>query len=142
MTDTSSSFSPAALYQPIENYAVIGDLHTVALVGINGSIDWYCDQQVHLGLASPIPLQRDEQNGVQARFTLHAGQNAHFLLESTSESSWTPHLLTDEVYQQAFQETARYWRGWIAQCQYRDLSANHAARMERGKAELRSIVWQ
>ncbi len=29
-------------YVPIENYAVIGDLHTVALVGKNGSIDWCC----------------------------------------------------------------------------------------------------
>lgn len=29
-------------YQPIENYGVIGDLNTVALVGINGSIDFLC----------------------------------------------------------------------------------------------------
>ncbi|MBI4659376.1 MAG: hypothetical protein HY735_11095 [Verrucomicrobia bacterium] len=29
-------------YQPIENYGIIGDMHTVALVGINGSIDWFC----------------------------------------------------------------------------------------------------
>ncbi len=29
-------------YQPIESYGIIGDLHTVALVGINGSIDWLC----------------------------------------------------------------------------------------------------
>jgi GH15 family glucan-1,4-alpha-glucosidase len=29
-------------YQPIENYGVIGDLSTVALVGINGSIDFMC----------------------------------------------------------------------------------------------------
>jgi|SRR5680860_5994 len=29
-------------YQPIENYGMIGDLHTVALVGMNGSIDWLC----------------------------------------------------------------------------------------------------
>ena len=29
-------------YQPIENYGVIGDLNTVALVGFNGSIDFMC----------------------------------------------------------------------------------------------------
>ena len=29
-------------YQPIENYGVIGNLHTVALVGMNGSIDSLC----------------------------------------------------------------------------------------------------
>jgi GH15 family glucan-1,4-alpha-glucosidase len=29
-------------YEPIENYGVIGDLQTVALVGMNGSIDFMC----------------------------------------------------------------------------------------------------
>ena len=29
-------------YQPIENYGVIGNMRTAALVGMNGSIDWYC----------------------------------------------------------------------------------------------------
>jgi GH15 family glucan-1,4-alpha-glucosidase len=29
-------------YQPIENYGMIGDMNTVALIGINGSIDWLC----------------------------------------------------------------------------------------------------
>ena len=39
MTDVQLSH---ARYLPIEHYGVIGDLQTVALVGINGSIDWYC----------------------------------------------------------------------------------------------------
>ena len=29
-------------YQPIENYGIIGDMSTTALVGMNGSIDWFC----------------------------------------------------------------------------------------------------
>lgn len=29
-------------YQPIENYGIIGDLNTVALCGLNGSIDFMC----------------------------------------------------------------------------------------------------
>ena len=29
-------------YQPIENYGVVGNLQTVALVGMNASIDFLC----------------------------------------------------------------------------------------------------
>jgi len=32
-------------YQPIENYGIIGNLNTVALVGLNGSIDFMCFPQ-------------------------------------------------------------------------------------------------
>src|SRR5262245_18427766 len=29
-------------YQPIENHGIIGNMHTAALVGLSGSIDWLC----------------------------------------------------------------------------------------------------
>ena len=32
-------------YQPIENYGIIGNMRTMALIGMNGSIDWYCYPQ-------------------------------------------------------------------------------------------------
>src|SRR5437868_6159005 len=32
-------------YLPIAEHGIIGDLHTVALVGTNGAIDWYCCPQ-------------------------------------------------------------------------------------------------
>jgi GH15 family glucan-1,4-alpha-glucosidase len=36
------SFSAATTYLPIAEHGVIGDLRTVALVGTDGTIDWYC----------------------------------------------------------------------------------------------------
>lgn len=40
--DTQTIPTDQRVYQPIEDYGIIGDLHTVALVGKNGSIDWCC----------------------------------------------------------------------------------------------------
>ena len=33
---------PPAGYLPIEEYGIVGDLRTVALVGTDGTVDWYC----------------------------------------------------------------------------------------------------
>jgi GH15 family glucan-1,4-alpha-glucosidase len=33
---------PRAGYLPIEEHGIVGDLRTVALVGTDGTVDWYC----------------------------------------------------------------------------------------------------
>ena len=48
-------------YQPIENYGVIGDMQSVALVGMNGSIDWFCFP--HFDSPSVFARILDDSNG-------------------------------------------------------------------------------
>jgi len=56
-------------YQPIENYGIIGNMRTVALVGINGSIDWYCYPQ--FDSPSIFGAILDDKKG--GRFQISAG---------------------------------------------------------------------
>ena len=42
ITIMEQSLQQAGTYLPIEDHGIIGDLHTVALVGKNGTIDWCC----------------------------------------------------------------------------------------------------
>ncbi|HVO76099.1 MAG TPA: glycoside hydrolase family 15 protein, partial [Ignavibacteriaceae bacterium] len=58
-------------YQPIESYGVIGDLNTVALVCLNGSIDFLC-------------LPRFDSPSVFARI-LDKNKGGHFCIESRIE---------------------------------------------------------
>ncbi|MCG6927579.1 MAG: glycoside hydrolase family 15 protein [Acidobacteria bacterium] len=48
-------------YQPIEDYGVVGDLQTVALVGKNGSIDWMC--YPHVDSPSVFAAILDDEKG-------------------------------------------------------------------------------
>lgn len=48
-------------YLPIENYGIIGDMHTVALVGTNGSIDWWC--YPHFDSPSVFAAMLDDAQG-------------------------------------------------------------------------------
>src|SRR2546429_9340 len=56
-------------YQPIENYGIIGNMRTVALVGMNGSIDWYC--YPHFDSPSVFGAILDDNKG--GRFQISAG---------------------------------------------------------------------
>jgi GH15 family glucan-1,4-alpha-glucosidase len=53
-------------YQPIEDYGIIGNMHTTALVGSNGSIDWLCHP--HFDSPSVFAATLDDQKG--GRFSI------------------------------------------------------------------------
>jgi GH15 family glucan-1,4-alpha-glucosidase len=223
-----------ATYQPIEDYGVIGDLYTVALVGKNGSIDWCClpdfdapsvfgalldaelggsfritpsatqdmqyrqlyvpetnilvtrflsdegiaeitdfmpirqsgsmthrhmlirsvkvvrgaldfemccrpafnyardphtidvsregvvfhSKDLSLALAASVPLEQDGHGGAYATFTLQAGQSARFFLQGVQEYDLVPSPFSDSDYYELLQQALRYWRNWLAHCQY------------------------
>jgi GH15 family glucan-1,4-alpha-glucosidase len=60
----------AEAYQPIENYGVIGDLHTIALVAVDGSIDFCCFPRFDSPTIFAALLDR-ERGG---RFSIHPAQ--------------------------------------------------------------------
>jgi GH15 family glucan-1,4-alpha-glucosidase len=59
-------------YRPIENYGIIGNMRTVALVGMNGSIDWYCHP--HFDSPSIFGAILDDKKG--GRFQISADSDA------------------------------------------------------------------
>jgi len=70
-------------YKPIESYGVIGDLHTVALVGVDGSIDWCC--LPHFDSPSIFAAILDDQKGGFFKIApLHYKQHKQLYLPDSS----------------------------------------------------------
>ncbi len=62
-------------YQPIENYAIIGNMYTSALVGLNGSIDWFCFP--HFDSPSIFAAILDDRKGGHFQITPASGEVTH-----------------------------------------------------------------
>ena len=52
---------PPAGYLPIEEHGIVGDLRTVALVGADGTVDWYCPSR--FDAPSPFGALLDARKG-------------------------------------------------------------------------------
>src|ERR687891_384345 len=71
-------------YQPIEDYGIIGDLHTIALVGVDGSIDFLSFP--HFDSPTVFAALLDAGRGVrfQIRPGLHDGSQKQMYLPDTN----------------------------------------------------------
>lgn len=62
-------------YQPIEDYGVVGNLRTAALIGKNGSIDWFCFP--HFDSPSVFGAILDDRKGGCFRISPVANEISH-----------------------------------------------------------------
>ncbi len=56
-------------YKPIEDYGIIGNMHSAALVGLDGSIDWYCHP--HFDSPSIFAAILDHEKGGHFKIAPH-----------------------------------------------------------------------
>jgi trehalase-like protein len=73
-------------HQPIENYGIIGDLHTAALVGTDGSIDWLCLS--HFDSPSVFAAILDDQKGGRFKIAPAGDGVAESSSTARTQTSW------------------------------------------------------
>ena len=99
--------------QPRFNYAMSG--HTVNVQDRYAILSPASDTLPPLSLYSTVALRQQSQD-VTAEFRLRAGEKATFIFGGVRAQGEQPAM---EFIERRFQETARFWRGWIAKSKYK-----------------------
>lgn len=71
-----------------------------------------------LGLASPVPLQRDDGAAI-GEFTLDEGHDVTFILREIPGAGGCGAPLSEAQACELYTHTLRYWRQWVGHCTYR-----------------------
>jgi GH15 family glucan-1,4-alpha-glucosidase len=93
-----------------------GRAHHQLIMDEHGAI--FDSTDLTLALDSPIPLQ-GAGGDVWAEFSVAAGDVLTFTLERIPDHGEHSRPVAPEFANQLFEETADYWRRWIARCTYR-----------------------
>lgn len=71
-----------------------------------------------LSLAASCPLSASG-GSARGEFTLETGQSSCFLLNAEASADAKPEPFPESECKELFEETAHYWRNWLARCTYR-----------------------
>jgi GH15 family glucan-1,4-alpha-glucosidase len=99
--------------QPRFNYATCG--HTVNVGEQSAIFSPANDTCPPLALYSTVALRQQSQDAI-SEFTLRAGEKVTFVFGAVRTQGQQPEM---EFVEQRFQETARFWKEWIAKSRYK-----------------------
>ncbi len=77
----------------------------------------FATQALTLGLATTLPLKRDEQ-GVFVEFTLQRGEHAVCVLREIADGERCGAVLPDNHAETVFQSTIQFWHDWLSHSRY------------------------
>jgi GH15 family glucan-1,4-alpha-glucosidase len=98
---------------PAFNYG--RDTHTTEIVAEGAR---FGSSSLRFGLASSVPLAQFGV-GVSAEFSLDEGQSQSFQFRELNPNEREPIGCSEQMSEQLFHDTMRYWRQWISKCTYR-----------------------
>ena len=121
-------------YQPIENYGVIGNMRTAALVGMDGSIDWLC--LPHFDSPSVFAAILDDRKGGRFRIAPACEQLRH------KQFYWpdTDILVTRFLHADGVGRGRGLHAGWPAQCLARRIDPPGASRPRQDSLSAWSVA--